>query len=54
MDTRERILRKIGSSPITNWILTKLLMVKRRRMHKLRGLFHSVFVGPPAESGRAG
>jgi hypothetical protein len=36
MDTRERILRKIGSSPITNWILTKLLMVKRRRMHKLR------------------
>ena len=34
MDTRERILRKIGSLPITHWVLRKLLAVKGRRMHK--------------------
>ena len=34
MDTRRRILRKIGSWPITHWVVRKLLAVKRRRMHK--------------------
>jgi signal transduction histidine kinase len=34
MDTLERILRKIGSWPITHWVVRKLLMVKRRRMLK--------------------
>lgn len=34
MDTRERILRKIGSSPITHWVLKKLMIVKLRRTEK--------------------
>ena len=34
MDTRRSILRKIGSWPITHWVMRKLLAVKWRRMHK--------------------
>ena len=34
MKTRERILRKIGSWPITHWVLRKFGMVMWRRLHK--------------------
>jgi hypothetical protein len=34
MDIRERILRKIGSWPITHWVLRKFCMVMGRRLHK--------------------
>ena len=34
MDTRRSILQKIGSWPITHWVMRKLLAVKWRRMHK--------------------
>ena len=34
MDTRERILRKIGSSPITHWLMRKVVAGHWRRMHK--------------------
>jgi hypothetical protein len=35
METRERILRKIGSSPIFRWFVGKFLMVKWRRMQQV-------------------
>ena len=34
MDMRERIARKIGSWPITHWVLRKFAMVMWRRLHK--------------------
>jgi hypothetical protein len=36
MDMRERILRKIGSWPITHWVMRKVVVAHWRRMHSAR------------------
>jgi len=50
MDTRERILKRIGSWPVTHWVGRKLLAVKWRRMHKVpevRGRLKALSVTAP-------